>query len=234
MALDFPATRWSLIARLPGQPQETAVLVALYADAIGAYLQAKLPDERSDRLEDVIQEVLLNLLGKPEALARAQPGSGSRFRYFIMHLAWQSALNHLRYQRRREHRSLDALMEGGGTPGDVHPQEAPADQHDAMDRAWAISVVRQALDDAEAATAAGRLDGEALRVLTANLIDGRSLREVAADTGLSLATCSRRLAQGRQFLQRAMADRLRLAGELACGEPPEAAGARLIELLSSS
>lgn len=232
MILDFPATRWSLIAKLPAHPQHVSALVGLYAEAIAAYLRAKLPDEHADRLEDVIQEVLLDLLGKPEALARAQPGSGSRFRYFIMHLAWQSALNHLRYQRRRDHRSLDAVVEAGETPAAGLAQDSPSDQHHAMDRAWAVSVVRQAFDDADAATAAGQLDQEALRVLTANLIEGRSLREVATDTGLSLATCSRRLAQGRQFLQRAMADRLRLAGELVAGEPPEVAGARLIELLS--
>lgn len=234
MAIDFPATRWSLIAKLPNRPQDVATLIALYAEAIGTYLHAKLPEERGDRLEDVIQEVLLELLGKPEVLARAQPGSGSRFRYFIMHLAWQAALNHLRYQRRRDHRSLDALPEDGGAPPSAQTQGTPPDQHGAMDRAWAISVVRQALDDAEAAAAAGRLDRESLRVLTANLIEGRGLREVAAETGLSLATCSRRLAQGRQFLQRAMVDRLRLAGELAAGEPPEVAGARLIELLTAS
>lgn len=234
MVLDFPATRWSLIAKLPDRPQEVTTLIALYAEAIGTYLNAKLPEERGDRLEDVVQEVLLELLGKPEVLARAQPGSGSRFRYFIMHLAWHEALNYLRYQRRRDHGSLHAVPENDDAPMVEYAQGASPDQHGAMDRAWAISVVRQALDDAETAAAAGQLDREALRVLTANLIDGRGLRDVAAETGLSLATCSRRLAQGRQFLQRAMADRLRLAGELAADESPEVAGARLIELLSAS
>lgn len=219
MPIDFPATRWSLIARLPGQPQQAAVLLGLYADAIGAYLQLRLAGERPERVADVVQEVLLELLGRPEALARAQPGPDSRFRHWLMHLAWNSARNHLRAGRRQDAASLDA--------------EAPApEQRAAMDRAWALSVVQQAMDDLHRAVAAGGIEAEALTVLTANLVEGRSLREIAAGSGLSLATASRRLAAARQFLQRAIAERLRLAGELAAGEDEAVAGERLLEALA--
>jgi RNA polymerase sigma factor (sigma-70 family) len=219
MPIEFPATRWSLIARLPGQPQQASVLLGLYADAVGAYLQLRLAGERPERIADIVQEVLLELLGRPEALARAQPGPGSRFRHWLMHLAWNSARNHLRADRRRDGAALDP--------------EAPApDQQVAMDRAWALSVVQQAMDDLQRAVAAGSVEPAALAVLSANLIEGRSMREIAAASGLSLATVSRRLAAARQYLQGAIAERLRLAGELADGEDAAVAGARLLEALA--
>jgi len=217
--IEFPATRWSLIARLPGQPADAALLVGLYADAIGVYLQAKLAGERPERIADVVQEVLLDLLGKPEALARAKAVSGSRFRHYLMHLAWQAALNVLRAYRRRdappaaEEPVIDGTYEAG------------------MDRAWALSVLHQAMDELRAACADGRLAPECLPILTSQIIDGRPLREVAKDTGLSLATCSRRLALARTHLHAAIVERLRLAGELAPDEDPHMAGSRLLALL---
>ncbi len=231
----FPATRWSLIARLPGQPQQISVLIGLYADAIGTYLARKLVGERQDRIEDVVQEVLLDLLGKSDILAKAQPGSGSRFRYYLMNLAWMSARNHLRHARRRDHASLDAVdPDSDQAPIERLSGDAPApDQQQAMDRAWAISVVQQALEELERWSRDGTLEPEAFAVLRANLIDGRNLREVSAALGLSLATASRRLAKARTYLQRAIAERLVLAGELRPTDDPTQACAVLLDGLAS-
>lgn len=221
----FPATRWSLIARLGDQPQQVAVLVGLYADAIAAYLAGKLAGERPERIDDTIQEVLLDLLGKPALLARAQPGSGSRFRHYLMNLAWCSARNALRHARRRDHASLDEEADAGVPP-------AP-DQQRAMDRAWAVSVLQQALEELRRQAGDGRLEPEALAVLQASLVEGQGLRAVAAATGLSLATCSRRLAKARMLLQQALAERLRLAGELGADEDPAQACALLLRALAA-
>lgn len=222
----FPATRWSLIARLGDQPQQVAVVVGLYADAIAAYLASKLEGERPERIDDTTQEVLLDLLGKPEVLARAQPGSGSRFRYYLMNLAWCSARNALRHARRRDHASLEAGVDADALP-------AP-DQQRAMDRAWAVSVLQQAMEELRRQAGDGRLEPEALAVLQASLVEGRALRAVAAGTGLSLATCSRRLARARTQLQQAIAERLRLAGELGPDEDPARACALLLEALAAA
>ncbi len=234
-AVSFPATRWSLIARLPEHPQQATVLIGLYADAIGGYLALKLIGERAERLEDIIQDVLLDLLGKPEVLAKAQPGSGSRFRYYLMNLAWLSALNHLRHTRRRDHTSLDATAdEDDHARIDQLAGEIPApEQQAAMDRAWAISVVQQAMEELQRWATDGTLDPEAYAVLRANLIDGKGLREIGADLGLSAATCSRRLAQARQLLQQTIAERLRMAGELRPDDDPLQACTVLLELLAS-
>ncbi len=234
-AVTFPATRWSLIARLPEHPQHVAVLVGLYADAIGAYLAMKLSGERRERIEDTVQEVLLDLLAKPEVLAKATPGSGSRFRYYLMNLAWLSARNHLRHARRRDHSSLDARSSDGG-PARIDAladESSAAETGDAaMDRAWALSVVRQALDDLQRWTADGTLEPEAFAVLEANLIGGQGLREIGVAMGMSAATCSRRLARARMMLQRTIADRLRLAGELGANDDAGRACAVLLESLA--
>jgi RNA polymerase sigma factor (sigma-70 family) len=234
-AVTFPATRWSLIARLPDQPQQAAVLIGLYADAIGGYLAMKLAGERAERVEDIVQDVLLDLLGKPEVLAKAQPGSGSRFRYYLMNLAWLSARNHLRHTRRRDHGSLDAAQgEDGQARIEQLAGEVPApDQQAAMDRAWALSVVQQAMEEMRRWATDGSLEPEAFAVLRANLIDGKGLREIGAELGMSAATCSRRLAGARQRLQQAIADRLRLAGELRPADDPAQACGVLLERLSS-
>ena len=236
MIPDFPATRWSLIARLPGQPQQAAVVVGIYADAVGAYLARRLAGERQDRIEDVVQEVLLDLLGKPEVLARAQPGPGSRFRYYLMNLAWASARNVLRHARRRDHTSLDAVAdEDDHALAERLAGDPPApDQQRAMDRAWAISVVAQALDELQRWTRDGTLEPEAFAVLQANLIDGKGLREIGADLGMSAATCSRRLARARTLLQQALAERLRLAGELGADEDPAQACGVLLQALAGN
>ena len=233
MPVDFPVTRWSLIARLPDQPQQAAALIGLYADAVGEYLRRRLIGERRERVDDVIQDVLLDLLRKPELLARAAPGSGSRFRYYLMNLAWLAALNALRHERRRDHPSIDAAAEGETPLIDRVPGELPApDQRAAMDRAWALSVLQQALDDLQRWAGDGTLEPEAYAVLKANLIEGKVLREVAIELGIPLTSCHRRLAKARMLLQQAIVERLRLAGELGAQEDPARAAQVLMELVA--
>lgn len=234
MPIDFPATRWSLIARLPDQPHQASTLLGLYVDAIGAYLRMRLTGERPEQVDEIIQDVLTDLLSKPEALTKAKPGSGSRFRYYLMHLAWQAGLNALRYHRRRVHGSLDASHddESRGRIEHLADGMSAPDHMATMDRAWALSVVQQALDDVERACGQGHLEADAVAVLRANLLDGFSLRDIATRRGLSLTTCSRRLASARQFLQSAMIERLRLAGEIGPQDDVAVAGERLLAALA--
>ena len=233
MPVEFPATRWSLIARLPEHPQQAGALIGLYADAVGEYLRRRLIGERRERVDDVIQDVLLDLMRKPELLARAAPGSGSRFRYYVMNLAWMAALNAVRHERRRDHASIDAAKDGETPMVDRLVGDVPApDQRAAMDRAWALSVLQQALDDVQRWAEDGTLEPEAYAVLKANLIDGKVLREVALELGIPLTSCHRRLAKARMLLQQAIVERLRLAGELGAEEDPARAAQILMELVA--
>lgn len=231
----FPDTRWSLIAALPGQPRQAAALVGIYAEAVAAYLRARLAGERGERIDDVVQEVLLDLLRKPEVLAQARPGEGSRFRYYLMNLAWLGALNALRRHRRHE-RSAGEIgdADGEAAPPRVAALAAsqPAPEQAAMDRAWALGVVHAAWEDLRTQVADGRLEADALRVLQRNLGDGIGLREIAGELGLSTATCQRRCARARAALQEAMAERLRLAGELGSDDDPAEACALLLAAIA--
>ncbi|MFM2091358.1 MAG: hypothetical protein RLZZ127_1847 [Planctomycetota bacterium] len=219
----FPATRWSLIARLPDQPEAAGVLVGLYADAVATYLRLKFSHEAPDRVEDAVQEVLLHLLARPEVVAKAAPGPGSRFRHYVMHLAWHTAMNHLRHARRRDAAPL---------PEQAAAADAAPAADAAMDRAWAQSVLRQSLDEVRRWDADGILEPGSAAILEGSLVEGRPLRAIAAEQGVSAATCCRRLAAARQRLQAAIAARLVAAGELAPGDDPAAACAVLLDRLA--
>jgi len=101
-----------------------------------------------------------------------------------------------------------------------------------MDAAWAQAVVAQVFAELRQAVADGRVASESERVLRAHLVEGRPLRAICAEIGLPLATASRRLAEARRFVQDAIGERLRLAGELGADEDARAAGARLIAALA--
>ena len=221
----FPNTRWSLITALPGQPHQVGTLIGIYADAIGAYLHTRLVGERAERIDDIVQEVLVDLLGKPDVLAKAQPGQGSKFRYYLMNLAWLGALNALRHHRRRDHAAPEAHDPDGEDVARVELLSAtvPAPEQAAMDRAWAVGVMQGALDDVRALVSGGRLPPDALQILVRNLVDGHALRDIAADIAMPVATCHRRCAHARAALQDAIAERLRLVGELGPDEDPAAA-----------
>jgi DNA-directed RNA polymerase specialized sigma24 family protein len=232
--MDFPETRWSLIARLADQPEQAAVVVELYADSVGRYLRAKFAnDHPATRIDDVIQEVLIYLLEHPELLARAKPGemaSGttSKFRFFLMTLAFNAARNAL---RRQQHvREVNAAIgeEGETLAEALAVAEHPTAEHiREMDRAWAESLLAAAWKDLHAWAGDGTLEAEIPRILQANLVEGVNLRDLCAELKMPLATCHRRLARGRTYLQKAITDRLRQAGEIA----PDADGAGACDLL---
>ena len=82
-----------------------------------------------------------------------------------------------------------------------------------MDRAWATSVLTAAWDELRAQRDASLIESDVVTLTKAHLIAGRSLRDLAASGTASLATCSRRVAQGRMLLRQAIVERLRLVGE---------------------
>jgi len=223
----FPDTRWSLIGRL-GEDGVAPLLVERYARGVDRYLRLKLPGEaaRSD-FDDIVQDVLIHLLERPDVLAQAKPGVGSRFRHYLMTVAWNEARNALRRRRRIAGKELTLVADDDAAA----LSSADPDQALLMDRAWAEAVVSQAWADLHAWAGAGTIDADIPRILDSCLIQGRTLRECADDHGLSLATCQRRLARGRLHLQQAMADRLRHAGELEDESDVAATCDRLLDLL---
>lgn len=216
-AQDFPATRWSLVARCGDDGGAATALVERYADAVHRYLGGKLPDLDPALLDDLVQEVLLALLQRPEILARARAGGDSRFRYLLMRVAWNAARNALRRLRNRQPRivdpaDLDAALSGVR-------DEDPVEDRD-MDRAWALSLIDRGWRELRAWTEEGLLPTECLPVLDRHLVQGQGLRQIAAELDLALATCQRRLSAGREALARSLATALSEAGELGEGADP--------------
>jgi hypothetical protein len=79
----------------------------------------------------------------------------------------------------------------------------------------------------------GTLEPEVPRLLEGHLVQGRNLRDLAQELGLPLTTCHRRLARGRTYLQRAIIDRLRQAGEVKAGDDEGAACDLLLAVLAT-
>lgn len=216
----FPETRWSLIRRLDAEGGTAAVLlVEAYADAVARYLRSRLGD-LGPTCDDITQDVLAHLLERPDLLARATPQPGLRFRHYLMRLAWNEARNALRRSRRGEGQDLHEDSLAAADTLDPH-----------MDAAWAASVLAQAWQELRARGDAGDVDASVVAVTEAHLREGVGLRDLAARGLGSLATCSRRLAQGRMLLQQAIVERLRQAGELGADESPAAACDRLLETM---
>ncbi len=220
MDATFPETRWSLIRRLDAQGGDTAVvLVACYADAVARYVRARLAGNA--HVDDIVQAVLQHLLERPDILAQATPQPGSKFRYLLMRVAWNEARNAMR-RFRPAHGSAETLSVLVHTP----------DETQGMDRAWAASVLAQVWNEMRQRAAAGLIDAQVLAITEAHLIRGESLRSLAEHCQLSLATCSRRLAQGRMLLQQALVERLQVAGEWSVQDTPGQACDRLLQALS--
>ncbi len=214
----FPATRWSLIARLTEQPEAVREVVEIYADAVARYLVMKFPREHgAGRLDDVVQEVLLALIEKPEVLARARRGDGSRFRYLLMRVAHNAARNAV---RRLADRHLVVSQTVAEWADDAETLATP---DPGMDQAWARSLIDIAWDELRAWVREGVVPADCLIVAETHLLHGAHLRDIAADQGIGLGTCHRRLARARHLLRRSIIDHLRATGEIGADEDEETA-----------
>ncbi len=227
MSLRFPDTRWSLIKRLGERPEDAALIVDLYCDSIVRYLHGRLGRTHSPSdIDDIAQQVLVHLLEHPQILAEARPGAGSRFRYFLMTVAHNAARNEAR-SRRREAAHVEPT-----TADLVEPMPSPSASPEpeavqAMDRAWAQSILASAWKDVRALASEGALEPDAVTILEDSLLRNLSLRAIAQHRSMTLPTCQRRFARARTYLQEAIASRLRQAGEL----PPDADAAAACDLL---
>ncbi len=220
--VDFPETRWSLIGRLGEHPAEATTVVETYAGSIDRYLRHRLPTVDAGTVDDIVQDVLVHLLGQAEVLARARDAPGSRFRHYLMTVAWNEARN--AWRRRRPRRDQVRFEQD-----DVHA--TMPDEVAAMDRAWAESLLARVWAEVRAWADDGTIEREVPVVLEANLIRGLGLREIADQLGIGLATASRRLAHGRMLVQQALIAHVRHAGELDPEEDAALACARLLALL---
>ncbi len=191
--LAFPQTRWSLIGEVAAGG--AGPVIECYAAGIAAYLRLKFPDLALADLEDVTQEVLLHLLTHPDLLTGAKVSEHGRFRYFLATLAFNQARNAVRRLRRSTAHQA---------PLDLEPVAEPAE----VDQAWESAALAAAWQDLRGWVASGDLEADAVELLERHLGAGIPLRQLAEESGLSLATCQRRVAKARTWLQEAAQTRL--------------------------
>src|SRR6478609_8751134 len=138
----FHSTRWTLVRRAQGHGEEarTALseLCAIYYDPVHQFICRFSGDEAKAR--DLAHAFFEELLGR-EAIGAADPTKG-RFRSYL-----SAAVKHFVFR----HRERDAAQKRGG--GEEHlPLEdgpiegTPSDWDLDFDRAWALALIRRALD----------------------------------------------------------------------------------------
>jgi RNA polymerase sigma factor (sigma-70 family) len=191
--LVFPQTRWSLVGKVAGGG--AGPLIERYATGIAAYLKLKFPDLPGPDLDDVTQEVLLHLLSHPDLLTGAKASDHGRFRYYLATVAFNQARNVVRSLRR-------------SAAHQAHLDHEPTFVPTEVDQAWESAALTAAWQDLRGWVASGEIEAEAVDLLERHLGEGIPLRDLAHASGLSLATCQRRVAKARTWLQEAVQIRL--------------------------
>jgi DNA-directed RNA polymerase specialized sigma24 family protein len=151
----FHSTRWTLVRRAQGRGEEARValseLCTIYYDPVLQFARRWCGNE--DRAKDLAHGFFEDLLGR-ESLGAADPAKG-RFRSYLL-AATKHYLSH-----RRDNES--AAKRGGGvevvTLDDAGECGISADWEVEFDRAWALALIRRALDSLEAESeAAGKAE----------------------------------------------------------------------------
>lgn len=138
----FHSTRWTLVRRAQGRGEEArsalSELCAIYYDPVLRFALGWCGDR--DRAGDLAHGFFEDLLAR-ESIGGADPAKG-RFRTYLL-----AAVKHY-FSRTKERES--AAKRGGGigmtSLGEVPEVELPAGWEREFDRAWALALIRRALD----------------------------------------------------------------------------------------
>ena len=160
MHSSFHSTRWTLVRRAQGRGEEARValseLCTIYYDPVLQFARRWCGND--DRAKDLAHGFFEDLLGR-ENLGAADPGKG-RFRSYLL----AAAKHYLSHQREKE----AAAKRGGGaeivTLDDAGECGISTAWEVEFDRAWALALIRRALDSLEAEHGAAE-KGDHFRVL---------------------------------------------------------------------
>jgi len=209
----FATTHWGMVHGARGDREQLDLLLRRYQPALLSYVRAMgMPDaEAHDAVQDFIVRVLLGR----DLLGRADPARG-RFRALL-----KTSLRNDVHDRRRAARSrkkvegpayVDGVTVGAGGVGSAADEIA----EDAYDRAWAATVLNEALRRVERSCRAASMDGH-WAAFERNVIGPASrglspvpLDLLAAELGVADAqTVSNMLQTVRRKVRRAMEDVVR-------------------------
>jgi RNA polymerase sigma-70 factor (ECF subfamily) len=173
--VDPPSTHWTLIRdAAEGDEQARTSFVRLYDDVVRAALGARWRGSPLAReIDDAAQEVFLACFSEGGVLARADPDRPAGFRAFLRGVV-RNVARRVEERRGRRERQADGLV-------DLASLEARDETLSrAFDRAWAVTVLRQALDLQE--ERAGEKGGNAprrLEILRLKFQEGMGVSEIA-------------------------------------------------------
>lgn len=194
----FHATRWTLVRRAQGRGEEARAalseLCAIYYDPVLQFTRRWCGDD--DRAKDLAHGFFEDLLGR-ESLGAADPAKG-RFRSYLL-----AAVKHFLSHRR----DREAAAKRGGGVEHVDLDDAGAcgispDWDTEFDRAWALALIRRALD---ALAGEMKAKGEHFEVLRPWLDGGMQGNAAEAAAALQLSPTALKVAIHRlrqKFRQR--------------------------------
>ena len=157
----------------PGQDRQISEVVRREESRLRNFIRRRVPDPRD--VEDVLQDVFYELVEANRLLMPIEHITGWLFR-----VARNRIIDRFRRQRREPAHDESALDEDGQRMSlDELLPSADAGPEAAYARSMLITALEEALDE---------LPEEQRKVFVAHEIEGRSFKELAAETGLSVNT----------------------------------------------
>jgi len=167
------STCWTEIrGAAAGDAEARAHFVTAYTPVIRAYLLARWRGSPlAQSVDDAMQEVFLSCFREGGVLDRADPERPGGFRAFLYGVARNVARGVERTRGRRREQRLQTNFEA---PASDEPSER------AFDRAWAVTILREAGQSQErAARAAGADAARRVELLRLRFEEGLPIREIA-------------------------------------------------------
>ncbi len=170
------STCWTVIhGAAAGSPKEREVFARLYSPVVRAYLAARWRSSRCrESVDDAIQDVFLECFREGGALARVDCTQSGGFRAFLYGVARNVAL---RVEAQRNRNREVAPPSGVNLDDLLEPDE---DLARTFDRAWATTIVQEALSSQELrASKAGPAAASRFELLRLRFQENLPIRDIA-------------------------------------------------------
>jgi RNA polymerase sigma-70 factor (ECF subfamily) len=171
-----------------------------YLPVVRAYLQARWAGRLSpEELEDAVQDAFLALLREEGVLEKLRPGRREAFRPLLYAVVRNMALRMEHARARKLDRAGSQSFQAEDTPA------SEASLSRAFDRAWADSILRQAVDlQEELSRSQGEGALKRFELLRLLFDQERSIPEIAAEWGVASDSLHKELARAKREFKEAL------------------------------
>ena len=168
-----------------GDEEALSLLINRYKGPLFAYL-LRLSGDR-DAADDIFQDVFVKVVKKASSYREHK-----KFSAWLFTVAHHSLMDHFRSVSRRREDSLDAVVDGGLSPGDRLPSPEPGPER-VLERTERSRTVQAAFD---------RLSPEQREVFALRHYSGLSFKEIADIYGVPIGTVLARMSRTLAKLRR--------------------------------